>query len=112
MPAAAQRKKSKVKPNYAGMTKEQVRALKKEKRQRRDWEKYKTKLLKDRDEVTALFHNSYYWNSFIHHDASKDKPNDPNHVTSPKVGDQYDSQQVSVSAGQTVNMNQNQKLHL
>lgn len=50
--------------NYEGMSKEQIKQIKKEKRQRREWNKYKDKLLKERDEVTKHFHSSYYWNSF------------------------------------------------
>ena len=47
------------------MTKEQIKAVKKEKKKRRAWDKFRDKLLKERDEQTVKFHNNYYWNSFV-----------------------------------------------
>ena len=49
---------------YANMTKEEIRNLKKEKRQRKLWNKYKEKLEKERKEVAAQFRNNYAWDCF------------------------------------------------
>ena len=71
------------KPNYEGMTKEQIKQAKKEKRQRRNWNKYKEKLAKERDEVTKTFHNNYYWNSFVNTGSPKTgQPSAKNTVSS------------------------------
>ena len=58
---------------FAGMTKEQVRKLKKEKKQRRDWNKYKEKLEKERAEVAKQFKSSYYWHSYVISHGKKEK---------------------------------------
>lgn len=47
------------------MTKDQIKQLKKEKRSRKEWDKYKEKLIEKRNEVTKQFHNNYYWNSYV-----------------------------------------------
>ena len=82
---ASQNKRKKV--NYEGLTKDQIKQVKKEKRQRREWNKYKDKLLKERDEVTKQFHSSYYWNSFV--PAQSRRPSQHLHpnsnMSSPKV---------------------------
>ena len=85
MPASQKKHK---KPNYEGMTKDQIKQAKKEKRQRREWNKYKDKLLKERDEVTKQFHSSYYWNSFV--PAASRRPSQhlaqqQSNLTSPKI---------------------------
>ena len=60
----APNKKGKRASKFEGMTKEEVRQLKKEQKQRRLWNKYKAKLQKEREEVSKQFRNSYYWNCF------------------------------------------------
>ena len=49
---------------YAGKTKEEIRQIKKEKKQRKLWNKYKEKLEKERQVVAAQFRNNYYWDCF------------------------------------------------
>jgi len=76
-------RKRKQKPNYEGMTKDQIKQLKKEKRSRKEWDKYKEKLIEKRNEVTKIFHNNYYWNSYV---VSHNKPttNNTSGMVSPK----------------------------
>ena len=76
--------------NYDGLSKDQIRQLKKEKRQRREWNKYRDKLLKERDEVTKQFHNSYYWNSFTPVNVNKGS------VVNQKRGSNYQTNTVGV----------------
>ena len=56
------------------MSKEEVRRVKKEARQRKQWNKYKEKLEKERQVVASQFHNNYYWDCF----AIATKPNAAN----------------------------------
>lgn len=62
---ATEKKKKKPKIIYDGLSKEEIQHIKKEKRQRREWNKYKEKLVLERNKVTEQFHSSYYWNSFV-----------------------------------------------
>ena len=76
MPIQSQKKKRKSQnraPEYEGLTKEQIKKLKKEKKQRKLWIKYKEKLITERNETTAKFHSSYYWNSFVISNANASK---------------------------------------
>ena len=49
---------------FAGLPKHEIRRLKKEIKQRKQWDKYKLKLEKERQEVAAQFRNNYYWDCF------------------------------------------------
>ena len=46
------------------MTNEQIKHAKKERRLRKEWNKYKEKLEAERQEIAKHFKSNYYWNSY------------------------------------------------
>lgn len=64
-------KKLKKRLMYEGLTKDQIRVLKKEKKHRKEWDKHKAKLQNERKEIQKMFFNNYQWNCFSHGTGGK-----------------------------------------
>ena len=83
MPADIKKARKSQKNPYEGMNKEQIRHAKKERRQRKEWQKYKEKLQAEREEVAKQFRSNYYWNSYTtQHTKPRDDGNaSPKNIT-------------------------------
>ena len=76
---------------YEGMTKDEIRAIKKEKRSRKMWNKYKVKLNEERKGIQKQFFNSYFWNCFTHGTAG---PDDDSIQPDERMKEMYTMQQL------------------